>query len=79
MGLRAAGSFQAAPTRATVLRRPEPSPYVRLRTTWRTASAARPFRSASGRPRPEVTMHWARSERPGTVRRPSAAPAPWRA
>ena len=78
LGLRAAGSFQAASTRPTVIRRPGGSVLARLRGGWRAFRAARPGRPTDGRPRPSITMHWARSGRAGTDRRSSAATAPWR-
>ena len=49
LGLRAAGSFQAATTRATVLRRPDGNVLARLRGGWRAFRAARP-RPGHGRP-----------------------------
>ncbi|HEV8545726.1 MAG TPA: hypothetical protein VGQ64_05500 [Candidatus Limnocylindrales bacterium] len=78
LGLRVAGSFRAAGTRPTVLRRPDGSVLARLRGGWRAFRAARPRRATDGRPRPSITMHWARSGRAGTDRRSSAATAPWR-
>lgn len=79
LGLRAAGSFRAASTRPTVLRRPDTSVLAQLRGGWRASRAARPDRASDGRPRPRVTMHWARSGRAGSDRRSRAAMAPWRA
>lgn len=79
LGLRAAGSFQAAAARPTVLRRADGSVLARLRGGWRAFRAARPLRPTDGRPRPTIAMHWARSARAGTDRRSSAATAPWRA
>ena len=78
LGLRAAGSFQAARARPTVLRQPDVSVLARLRGGWRAYRAARPNRATDGRPRPAIAMHWARSARAGTDRRSSAAMAPWR-
>jgi hypothetical protein len=78
LGLRPSGTFSAAPSQATVLRTADLGPYVRLRASWRAISPARP-RVVAGAPRPDVTMHWARSGRSGTQHRPSAASAPWRA
>jgi hypothetical protein len=78
LGLRAAGTFQAATSRPTVLRRQEGSVLARLRGGWRAFRAARPHRPTDGRPRPLIAMHWARSGRAGTDRRSSAAMAPWR-
>jgi hypothetical protein len=78
LGLRAAGSFQPATTRSTVLRRVDGSVLARLRGGWRAFRAARPVRATDGRPRPMIAMHWARSGRAGSDRRSSAATAPWR-
>ena len=78
LGLRAAGSFQAATTRATVIRRPDGNVLARLRGGWRAFRAARPRRATDGRPRPAIAMHWERSGRAGTDHRSSAAMAPWR-
>ena len=64
--------------RTTTLHGPEVAPLARLRASWR---AIQPAVVAATRPavvpRPLVTMEWARSGRPGTVRRPGAASAPW--
>jgi hypothetical protein len=79
LGLRAAGSFQAATTRPTVLRRPDVNVLARLRGGWRAFRAAEPRRPTDGRPRPTIVMNWARSGRAGTDRRSSAATAPWHA
>jgi hypothetical protein len=79
LGLRAAASFNAAAGQATVLRKADLGPYVRLRAGWRSVRAAMPRRSTSGQPRPVVMMNWARSGRSGTDRRSSAVSAPWRA
>jgi len=78
LGLRAAGSFQAASTRPTVIRRSGGGVLARLRGGWRAFRAARPVRPTDGRPRPQIAMHWARSGRAATDRRSSAATAPWR-
>ena len=79
LGLRVTGSFQPASVRATVLRRADLPPLVRLRASWRAIHPAVSKRPATGRLRPTVTMDWARSGRPGTARRPGAASAPWSA
>lgn len=79
LGLRALAVFQAASARASVLRRADLGPFVQLRAGWRAMAVDRPRRPVSGQPRPVVTMLWSRSARPGTARRSSAAPAPWRA
>jgi len=78
LGLRPAGSFQAAPTRATILRHVDLGPLVQLRASWRTIRPARSPRPVSGLLRPDVTIRWARSGRSGSGRRPGAAPTPWR-
>lgn len=78
LGLRAIGSFHAAPARPTVLRRPTPSVLTQLRGGWRAFRAARPYRPTDGRPQPTVAMHWSRSGRSGSDRRSRAAMAPWR-
>ena len=54
LGLRAAGSFQAASTRPTVIRRPGGSVLARLRGGWRAFRAARPAQPTDGRPRPAI-------------------------
>jgi len=79
LGLRPSGSFQAPGLRSTVLRGPEVASLARLRASWRAIHPAVSKRPATGRPRPTVTMDWARSGRPGTARRPGAASAPWSA
>jgi hypothetical protein len=77
LGLRPSGSFNAPGVRSTVLRGPEVAPLARLRASWRAIHPAVTRRHRSGRPRPLVAMEWARSGRPGAVRRPGAASAPW--
>jgi hypothetical protein len=78
LGLRAAPTFTAVSHQATILRTADLSPLVRLRASWRAVVPATPSRRG-GQPRPAVAMTWPRSARTGTARRPSAAPAPWRA
>ncbi len=78
LGLDPVGSFRSVPERATVLRRPDVAPLVSLRGRWRSIRPAAVIRSADGRPRPQVTMVWARSGRRGSPGRPSAATAPGR-
>src|SRR4029077_20281560 len=78
MGLRPSGSFQAPGTRTTTLRGPEIASLARLRAAWRAIQPAAVRRTPSGRPRPAVTMEWARSGQIGATHRPGAAPAPWR-
>ncbi|HYC07969.1 MAG TPA: hypothetical protein VEG29_08610 [Candidatus Binatia bacterium] len=77
LGLRAQGTFQAAPSRATVLRRADLPPLVRLRASWRAIRPATAARAVGGRIRPAVTMSWARSAYSGADRRSGAPAAPW--
>lgn len=77
LGLATVG-FRAAPTRVTVLREPEPSPLQRLRASGHSLNVAPARLPVTGGPRPAVTVRWATTARTGPVRRPSAAPAPWR-
>ena len=79
LGLRPSGSFQSPGRRPTVLHGTEVAPLTRIRAGWRTITPAPARRQRSGSLRPLVTMEWARSGRTGTVRRPGATPAPWRA
>ncbi len=79
LGLHPLGAFRAAAERATILRQPDVAPLVRLRARWRSIQPATVSRPADGRPRPQVVMVWARSVRPGAVRRAGASAAPWRA
>ncbi len=78
LGLHVTGSFRPTSGRATVLRRADLGPLVRLRAGWRAIRPAPAQRPATGRPRPLVTMHWAGSGRHGTAGRTGAAAAPWR-
>jgi hypothetical protein len=78
LGLGAIASFSAAAGHQTDLRGPEAGPYTRLRAGWRGPRDVRPV-ARDGRPRPRVQMHWTRSARSGSGRRPSAATAPWHA
>ncbi len=78
LGLRAFGSFQPAPSRATVLRQADIGPYAALRAGWRAITPARSVRATSGLLRPAVTMRWANGGR-GRDDRAAAAAAPWRA
>jgi hypothetical protein len=77
LGLRARGSFQAAPVRATVLRRADLPPLVRLRASWRAVRPATSARAVAGHIRPAVSVSWARSGHFGADRRSGAAAAPW--
>jgi len=79
LGLRPSASFRSPDPRPTVLHGPEVAPLARLRAGWRAIQPAPARRQRSGSLRPLVTMEWARSGRTGTVRRPGAASAPWRA
>jgi hypothetical protein len=78
LGLGAVVSFSAVTSAMTQLHGSEAGPYARLRSGWR---GPRPTRAVvtDRRPRPLVRIHWARSGRSGSGRRPSAAPAPWHA
>lgn len=78
LGLGAAASFSAVSPALTVLRGSGSGPYVRLRAGWRGPGPV-VARSRHGQPRPSVVIHWARSGRSGSGRRPSAAAAPWHA
>lgn len=78
LGLHPMGAFRSSAQRATVLRHPDIAPLVRLRARWRAIQPAAVARPAQGRPKPQVAMVWARSGRPGAVRRAGATPAPWR-
>ena len=78
LGLRPSGSFQAPGARATVAARPGGrAARPASRQLARDPAGGRRGDRRSGRPRPPVTMEWARSGRPGTARRPGAASAPW--
>ena len=77
LGLRTTSTFRAVPARATVLRRPDLAPLLRLRASWRSVQAARPGRPQSGRIRPVVSMRWSRPSGPVRESRSSAASAPW--
>ena len=78
LGLRPSGSFRRRASASTVLHGPEvasarPSAGQLARDPpGRSRSAS----AAAGRV-PQVAMEWARSGRPGAVRRPGAASAPW--
>jgi hypothetical protein len=78
LGLRPSGSFQAPATRSTTLRGPEVASRARLRAAWRAIQPAVVRRAPSGRPRPAVTMEWARTGYTGSARRSGAPSAPWR-
>ncbi len=78
LGLHGEGSFHAASTRLTILRRPDEGLLAQLRGEGRTATTARPRRVPDGRPRPAVAYRWTGSIASGSTRRSSAATAPWR-
>jgi hypothetical protein len=78
LGLHTGASFTAAPTRRTVLRRPDVGPLTALRAPWRALVVAPPRPIASGQPRPVAAFSWTSSDRGGGPSRPSMAPA-WRA
>lgn len=78
LGLGAGPVFSAAPSRRTVLRRPDAGPLTALRAPWRALVVAPQRRVRSGRPGPAAVMSWTSSDRDGGPRRPSPAPA-WRA
>jgi hypothetical protein len=75
LGLRSATAFVAAPSRRTVLRRPDVGPLTALRAPWRALTIAPQRAVSSGRPKPVATMLWTSSDRGGGPRRPSVAPA----
>lgn len=79
LGLRAAGTFQPASHRQTVLRHADLSPLVQLRARWRAVQPARAHRFSVGVLRPVFTMHWAGTGAPLAARHPRAASAPWHA
>jgi hypothetical protein len=78
LGLGAQATFSATSSAQTVLRDLETGPYARLLAGRRGPRPAKPISRAFGA-RPAVSMHWARSARSGSGRRPSAAAAPWHA
>jgi hypothetical protein len=78
LGLGTLSPFNAVRARSTELRGVPTSPVAQLRARWRGPQAVRSS-VPGGRPRPLVSMHWARSGRSGTGRRPRAATAPWHA
>jgi hypothetical protein len=76
LGLRSAIAFRATAWRPTVLRQQERSAFAQLLAGARSITPAGSARSATGRPRPVVSMTWSRSVPLG---RSSASVAPWRA
>ncbi|HEX9043707.1 MAG TPA: hypothetical protein VF802_01655 [Candidatus Limnocylindrales bacterium] len=78
LGLRPAGSMQAASAHPTVLRRADLGPFVELRAAWRAFAPARPTSRPLSPLRHGARLTWAGSEAPRRSRRPGAAPAPWR-
>jgi hypothetical protein len=80
LGLRAAGTFQPASRRSTLVRHLDLSPLVQLRARWRSVQPARAQASELGRLHPVATMRWARNGAGRAPRAtPAAPPAPWRA
>ena len=78
LGLRVTGTFRASEGRATVLRRADLGPLVRMRASWR----AMPRRSAALHERPTAAAGHdalASLRAPGAARRSSAGSAPWHA
>ncbi len=69
--------FNAAGSRVTVLHQIEPGPLERLRASGRSMRAAPTRPVSTGGPRPAVSIRWTRPARSRSVRRPSAASAPW--
>jgi hypothetical protein len=77
LGLHPTGTFHAAPTRATVLRRADLGPLAQLRARWRAIEPDASRGRRSGLLRPVVSIEWTRSARPRAERPSSAAPTPW--
>jgi len=75
LGLRSATAFIAAPTRRTVLRRPDVGPLTALRAPWRALTIAPQRPVAGGPPKPVSSMLWTSSARGGGPHRSSVAPA----
>lgn len=75
LGLRPAAAFTAAPSRTTVLRRPDVGPLTALRAPWRAMTVAPARVIHGGRPRPATSMLWTRSDVAGGPRRPTVARA----
>ena len=74
LGLASAVAFRAMSGRTTEIRSRIESPLPTIRGASRTITPTRSRIPASGRPRPTVSMTWARSVRNGRSR---AATAPW--
>jgi hypothetical protein len=70
--------FVPAPSRRTVLRRPELAPLAELRAAWRSPVIEAGRAGALVRPSKLATMSWTRTDRGAGPRRASVATA-WRA
>lgn len=75
LGLRPATAFTAAPSRRTVLQRPDVGPLTALRAPWRALTVAPPRVSGSGRPKPASSMLWTSSSRAAGPHPSPVAPA----
>jgi hypothetical protein len=75
LGLRPTSALTAAPSRRTVLRRPDASPLAALRTPGRSLTVAATGHTATGIPRRAAPIRWTTSQRDGRPFRPSVAPA----
>ena len=75
LGLRPSSALTAAPSRRTVLRRPDASPLAALRTPGRSLTIAATGPARTGLPRPAAPIRWTTSQRDGRPFRPSVAPA----
>jgi hypothetical protein len=77
LGLRTT-SFQAATSHQTMLRRTDLSPYVQLRSRYRSIRPAQSHPAVrTGRIGPGVSFRWMRLGRPVRRDRQGAASAPW--
>ena len=77
LGLHAGLAFVPAPSRNTVLRRPDIAPLTALRTPWRTTVIESTRSDRAARPRTVAPISWTSTDRAGGPRRASVAPA-WR-
>ena len=78
LGLGAGPRFVPAPSRHTVLRRPEMAPLTELRAAWRSPVIEADRAGGLLRPSQPATMSWTRTDRGAGPRRASVATA-WRA